>query len=98
MRALFLVLLWIWSVAASAQTMYKCLDDNRRVTYSNLPCDKQGLKDGGAVADRTTTMPLSPLPKQAASKDAKSSKDDVEPIQRGAQIKPVVPLLEKLSK
>lgn len=103
MRALFLVLLWIWSANAAAQTMFKCLDDNRRVTYSNVPCDKQGLKDGGAVADRTTTMPLGALPKPAApaakdSKDSKASKDDVETIQRGAQIKPVVPLLEKLTK
>ena len=102
------MLLWTWSAAGAAQTMYKCLDEGRRVTYSNVPCDKQGLKDGGAVADRTTTMPLGPLPKPAAkppvskdakdAKDAKNSKDDVETIQRGAQIKPVVPLLEKLAK
>ena len=103
MRAVFLLILSLCSANAAAQTMYKCLDEGRRVTYSNVPCDKQGLKNGGAVADRTTTMPLGPLPKPATpaakgSKDAKASKDDVETIQRGAQIKPVVPLLEKLSK
>ena len=109
MQVLLLLLLSAWAPIGAAQTTYKCLDDNRRVTYSNVPCDKQGLRDGGAVADRTTTMPLGPLPKPPASaaakgpaspdaKDAKGSRDEVETIQRGAQIKPVVPLLEKLSK
>ena len=62
MRALLLLLLCAWAPIGAAQTMYKCLDESRRITYSNVPCDKQGLKDGGAVADRTTTMPLGPPP------------------------------------
>lgn len=114
MRVLLLLLLSAWAPIGAAQTMYKCLDDNRRVTYSNVPCDKQGLKDGGAVADRTTTMPLGPLPtpaKPAAkapasrdakdgtdSKDSKGSRDETESMKRGAPLTPVVPLLEKLSK
>ena len=63
-------MLWFCSVAGLAQTMYKCLDDRRQVTYSNIACEKQGLKDGGPVADRTTSMPFTEPPKPAAAKPA----------------------------
>jgi hypothetical protein len=103
MRAAILVLLWLWSAAAVAQTMYKCTDAQRRITYSNEACEKQGLKDAGQVADRVTTMPFTAPPQPAPRKDAAKTpavreKDDVETVQRGTQIKPVIPLLEKLSK
>ena len=81
--------------------MYKCTDSQRRITYSNEACDKQGLTDAGKVADRVTTMPFTAPPKPAAAAaPAKppASRDDVETVQRGTQIKPVVPLLEKLAK
>jgi uncharacterized protein DUF4124 len=104
MRAILVLLLPLWSAAALAQTMYKCVDNRQQVTYSNIVCDKQGLKDAGPVADRTTTMPLGPPPVPpkpaagAAGAKPPASKDDVETVQRGAQIKPIVPLLEKLTK
>ena len=63
MRAVFSLFLALWSAAGAAQTMYKCVDDEKRVTYSNLTCAKQGLKDAGPVADRTTTMPFAPAQK-----------------------------------
>jgi Domain of unknown function (DUF4124) len=103
MRGVLLLLLWLWLPAAAAQTMYKCTDARQRITYSNETCEKQGLKDAGIVADRVTTMPFTEPPKPAARKDAAKAppprgKDDEETGRGGTQIKPVVPLLEKLSK
>jgi hypothetical protein len=108
MRVVGFLLIGLWAAAglAQAQTMYKCTDSQKRITYSNEACEKQGLKEAGQVADRVTTMPFGPAPKPAAAgagkapgaKDGKGSKDEAETIQRGAQMKPVVPLLEKLSK
>jgi hypothetical protein len=63
MRAGFFLVLMLWAAAAPAQTMYKCVDDRRQLTYSNIPCEKQGLKtDGTVTADRVTTMPSGPAP------------------------------------
>ena len=45
-----------------AQTMFKCKDGGGRITYSNAACEKQGLKAAGAVADRSTTLSMPPLP------------------------------------
>lgn len=101
MRAALLAILLCWATTGAAQTTYKCTDTQRRITYSNEACDKQGLTDAGKVADRVTTMPFTPPPKPAATSAAAkppASKDDVETVQRGTQIKPVVPLLEKLAK
>ena len=66
---------------AAAQTMFKCVDDRRQVTYSNLACDKQGLKDAGPVSDRTTTMPMGPLPKPAAKGAAKDGDGNLPSVQ-----------------
>ncbi len=69
MRAFILVLLWFWSAAAMAQTiMYKCTDAQKRITYSNETCEKQGLKDAGTVADRVTSMPFTTEPPKSASR------------------------------
>jgi len=69
MRGAFLLFLLPWAATGlaqtAAQTTYKCTDDYRRVTYSNVPCEKQGLKDAGPVADRTTSMPFTAPPKPA---------------------------------
>ena len=89
---------------SAAQTMYKCTDAQRRITYSNEACDKQGLQDAGKVPDRVTSMPFTPPPKPTAQKGAAKApaaqgKDD-EVAGRGAgstQIKPVNPVIEKLS-
>ena len=69
MRAGFFLLLMLWAAAAPAQTMYKCVDDRRQLTYSNIPCEKQGLKDAGPVADRVTSMPFKEPPKPEARKE-----------------------------
>ncbi len=84
--------------------MYKCLDGQRRVTYSNITCDKQGLSDAGPVAERVTSMPFvaPPKPKPAApamtTPAPPPAKSDAEAGGSAAQVKPVVPLLEKLAK
>jgi hypothetical protein len=103
MRVAWLLVLALWSAAGAAQTMYKCTDAQRRITYSNEACEKLGLKDAGKVPDRVTSMPFAPPPRPAASKEAAKApaprdKDDADVGRGGAQIKPVVPLLEKLLK
>lgn len=62
MRTGFFLVLMLWAAGAAAQT-YKCVDERQQVTYSNITCVKQGLKDVGTVtADRVTTMPSGPAP------------------------------------
>ena len=83
--------------------MYKCTDAQRRITYSSEACEKLGLKDAGPMADRVTSMPFTEPPKSGARKDAAKapaakSQDDAEVSRGGTQVKPVVPLLEKLAK
>jgi len=103
MRGAFLLLLWLWAPVGAAQTMYKCIDAQRRITYSNETCEKQGLKDAGPVADRVTSMPFTAPPKPAARKDsakapAPQDKDDADAGRGGTQVKPINPLIEKLLK
>ena len=102
MRGTLFLALSIWSAASAAQTMYKCTDAQQRITYSNETCEKQGLKDAGIVADRVTTLPFTEPPKPASRKDAAKApaprEGDEETGRGGTQVKPVVPLLEKLSK
>jgi len=86
MRALFLLLLWTWSATAVAQTTYKCLDAQRRVTYSNITCEKQGLQDGGPVAERTTSMPFTEPPKPAPSKPSATPPPATEPAKVPSEI------------
>ena len=62
MRPALLAVLVLAAAPAAAQTTFKCNDGRGRVTYSNIACDKQGLKDAGPVAERTTTMTLPPVP------------------------------------
>ena len=73
--ALALVLL---PAAAGAQpttaqpTTYKCLDQRGSTTYSNVPCEKQGLKSNGTVtSDRVTTMPFNEAPKPVPTQKLK---------------------------
>jgi hypothetical protein len=102
MRGALFTILALWATAGAAQTMYKCTDAQQRVTYSNETCEKLGLKDAGTVADRVTTLPFAEPPKPASRKDAARApaarEGDEEAGRSGAQVKPVVPLLEKLSK
>ena len=106
MRVVGFLLLWCWAAAGQAQTMYKCVDGQRRVTYSNISCEKQGLQDAGPIADRTTSMPFTPPPKPAASAErpdaakppASAASDASETGRSAPQVKPVSPLIEKLTK
>jgi hypothetical protein len=99
MRKLALLCTIAWMPAALAQTTYKCVDNQNRLTYSNIACEKQGLKASGTVTeDRVTTMPLPPPPKPAPKPPAESPKGDAEPAPAAAQVKPVNPLIEKISK
>ena len=99
----------LWAVLSAgapgvaAQTMYKCRDGRGQVTYSNISCEKQGLKDAGAIADRTTTLPMGPAQKAPPpGGDAKAAPPKVDseigPMPAPAQVKPVSPLIEKLLK
>jgi hypothetical protein len=67
-RILLLALLAALPATALAQT-YKCVDADKRITYSNTACDKQGLKDAGPVADRVMTVPATEMPKAAPRKE-----------------------------
>jgi len=103
-RAAAFTFLALWGIQADAQTTHKCVDAQKRITYSNVACDKQGLKSAGPVAERTTTMPLGPAPAPAAA-DAKPAAKAKPPAARdefdtrgGTQVKPVSPLLETLLK
>jgi len=103
-RGFVLSLLCLWAPAGAAQTMFKCTDAQKRTTYSNVPCEKQGLKDAGTVtADRVTTMPSGPgsLPTQKLKPPVEMPKGNDEEAGRGSsgtQIKPVNPLIQQLVK
>jgi hypothetical protein len=73
-RAILPVLLLLWLPTTFGQTtMYKCVDRDKRVTYSNVSCDKQGLTNSGVVVDRSSTVSMPPLapPKPPAEKAEK---------------------------
>ncbi len=105
MRCCILLAMAMWTAPAAAQTMYKCLDGNRRVTYSNETCAKQGLTDAGQVADRVTTLPFTQPPKPAAGalptvRVPVPAEDETKGAREGSgpRIKPASPLIEKLAK
>jgi hypothetical protein len=75
MRVTAFAVLALWSAGAATQTMYKCTDAQKRVTYSNEACDKQGLQDAGKVPDRVTSMPFTAPEKPPARKDSSKQKD-----------------------
>jgi len=93
MRMVFALLLLTVSSAAMAQTTYKCTDEQRRITYSNTSCEKQGLRDAGPVADRTTSMPFTEPPKKPAP--GKPAAQGELPT---TKLQPVNPLIEKAVK
>ena len=101
MRVAWFLFLSLWGAASAGQTMYKCADAQRRITYSNQTCEKQGLKDAGPVADRVTSMPFAPAQKPAPRAEPvkpPAAGDEAEVGRGSAQIKPVNPLIDKLLK
>ena len=104
MRASLALLLSLLPAAVLGQTaptpMFKCLDERRQITYSNVACEKQGLRDGGVVADRTTVMPFTepPKPKAAPGKPV-APVTPVAPVEPPTtKLQPVNPLIEKAVK
>jgi hypothetical protein len=106
MRKTICLALLLLPCVAGAQTLYKCTDARGQVTYSNVACDKQGLKQDRVVTeDRVTTMPLAPAAKPAAKPPAgaadapKDAKDDEADVRKpAARVKPVAPVIDKLVK
>jgi hypothetical protein len=106
MRKTIVLTLLLLPFAAGAQTLYKCTDPRGQVTYSNVPCDKQGLKlDRTVTDDRVTTMPLPPVqkppakpPAQAADAQKDAKDDDADVRKPAARVKPVAPVIDKLVK
>lgn len=100
-------IVWIFLAApvptpVAAQTVFKCLE-GRSITYSNTPCEKLGLKQGGEIQDRVTTIPATKL---APAKDAggsgkrpptAKSENDVD-MSKSSTLKPLNPLIEKLAR
>ena len=98
-----MLVLLLWAAAGQTQTMYKCVDEQRRVTYSNITCEKQGLKDAGTVSDRVTSMPFTEPPKPTKPGALPTVKlplpaDDAEAGRDRPLVRPVNPLIEKLMK
>jgi hypothetical protein len=112
MRVAWILIATLWTGPGFAQTMYKCLDGQRRTTYSNITCEKQGLNAAGTVEERVTSMPFTPPQKPNQLRrvpDSAPAPADapppVAPVEAeaggpggGARVKPVVPLIEKLVK
>jgi hypothetical protein len=93
-------LLLLAPALAAAQPMNKCVDDKKQVTYSNFPCEKQGLKSAGTVTqDRVTSMPFNEPPKSSAPRKDKEPLKQMTPREReeqesergSLQIKPNIP-------
>lgn len=105
LRSGMCALLAAWSVSGATQTTFKCLDARNRVTYSNIACATQGLKDAGPVADRTMTVPMG-VPKNSPPKENAPSRDagktapkagpEIGPLPSPVQVKPLNPMIEKL--
>ena len=102
--ALLALVLLPATAGAQQPTLYKCLDARGSLTYSNLPCEKQGLKSNGTVtSDRVTTMPFTEPPKPAPKPGAVKPQGqplDVEGIDAGGgtKLKPNLPQFDKPAK
>ena len=80
-RTFLLALLAALPAAALAQT-YKCVDAQKRITYSNTACDKQGLKDAGPIADRVMTVPAGETRKPAARPEPAKAAPPMEKLEK----------------
>jgi hypothetical protein len=100
MRTAMIASLMAYSVAADAQVTYKCTDSARKITYSNIRCENQGLQPAGDVRDRITVLPAqsSPAPSRQRPRGEGKGAEEREPQGSGTQIKPANPLLERLPK
>jgi hypothetical protein len=95
MRAPLALLLLLAPALAGAQTMHKCLDERKQVTYSNVPCDKQGLKPGGTVTqDRVTSMPFTQPAASPAARPPADKGGDKGAADKGGAPKPSASILD----
>ncbi len=95
------VFLGTWGPGAVlAQPVFKCLE-GRSITYSSTPCEDLGLRPGGEIKDRVTTVPSVKRPASATALPQKPTsarpENDVD-LPRPPTVKPVNPLIEKLAK
>jgi len=97
----WLLLLAFAPGTAGAQTLYKCVQGTA-VTYSSTACETLGLKSGGEIRDRVTTLPLSSAAQRAPAQTQKpgsvQGKDNEIDLPKASTTKPVNPLVEKLAK
>jgi hypothetical protein len=87
------------SALAQAE-VYKCTD-GRSTTYANTTCEKLGLQPSGAVRDRLTVIGNGlPTAKPETPKPPATTADEEEERsrKRAAGVKPVNPLIDRLSK
>ena len=89
MRILSLLLLLALTGPAHA-TLYKCLDNAGKVTYTNLPCDKSGLKESSIIppppppADTTAPAPQDKAPTAATPASRPVPKSNAKPAEAPA--------------
>lgn len=67
MRVLFLLLLTLSGFLAvpAHATLYKCQDASGKVTYTNFPCDKNGLKESKIIPPPPPAEPVPAKPDPA---------------------------------
>jgi hypothetical protein len=87
---------------AMSQAVFKCLE-GRSITYSSTPCAELGLKPGGEIRDRVTTVPAVKRPSAAGPSTlsqkapAGRTENDVD-MPKTSTLKPINPLIDKLAK
>jgi hypothetical protein len=93
MRACLVLLLLACNPPVHAQPMLKCKDAQGQITYSNVRCEDQGLRQIGEVQDRVTVLPK---PAAGAPPARAREKPPAEaPAGAAEQRKPVNPPIEK---
>lgn len=87
---------------ARSQAVFKCLE-GRSVTYSSTPCAELGLKPGGEIRDRVTTVPAVKRPSAtdpstlSQKTQAGRTENEVD-MPKTSTLKPINPLIDKLAK
>ena len=87
---------------SGAQPLYKCVQDTA-VTYSSTSCEKLGLKSGGEIRDRVTTLPTGvsaggKVPQSKQNPPPATGKENEIDMPKTSAVKPVAPMIEKLAK
>jgi hypothetical protein len=92
MRNAFAIAVGLLVVAAddAAAQMFKCTDAAKKVTYSNVPCSQQGLKDAGQVQDRIQVTPAFSPPAATAPARARPQSNE-KPTAGAAPTEPAAP-------